>query len=117
VQESCEECRCRGTFEVQRSKAQEEQCLCAQSNRRKEKKVEKPFDVSQSTKLRKDSIPRTQAISKGIEFAEEAKVEAFETSEKHPRGGWKFSSSGGSIVVLRSAGETRSVPSSFTSRQ
>jgi hypothetical protein len=32
--------------------AQEEQCLCTQSNRRKEQKVEKPFEVSQSTKLR-----------------------------------------------------------------
>jgi hypothetical protein len=36
-----------------------------------------------------------QAISKGIELVEEAKVEAFETSEDLPRGGRKFSSSGG----------------------
>jgi hypothetical protein len=58
-----------------------------------------------------------QAISKGIELAEEAKVEAFETSENLPRGGRKFSSSGGSTTAVRSAGETRSGPSSFTSRQ
>jgi hypothetical protein len=32
--------------------AQEEQCLCTQSSRRKEQKVEKLFEVSQSTKLR-----------------------------------------------------------------
>jgi hypothetical protein len=30
-------------------------------------------------KLRRDNIPRTQAISRGIEFTEEVKVEAFET--------------------------------------
>jgi hypothetical protein len=48
-------------------------------------KVEKPFEVSQSTKLRRDNIPRTQAISKGIELIEEAKVEAFDTSENIPR--------------------------------
>jgi hypothetical protein len=58
-----------------------------------------------------------QAISKGIELTEEAKVEAFETSENLPRGGRKFSSSGGSTTAVRSAGETRSGPSSFTSRQ
>jgi hypothetical protein len=44
--------------------------------------VEKPFEVSHSTKLRRDSFPRMQVISKGIELAEEEKVEAFETSEK-----------------------------------
>jgi hypothetical protein len=33
--------------------AQEEQCLCAQSSRRKEQKVEKLIEVSQSTKLRR----------------------------------------------------------------
>jgi hypothetical protein len=59
----------------------------------------------------------TQAISKGIELIEEAKVKAFETSEKLPRGGRKFSSSGGSTTVVRSAGEMRSGPSSFMSRQ
>jgi hypothetical protein len=32
--------------------AQEEQCLCTEQRRRKEQKVEKPFEVSQSTKLR-----------------------------------------------------------------
>jgi hypothetical protein len=32
-------------------------------------------------KLRRDNVPRTQARSKGIELAGEAKVEAFETSK------------------------------------
>jgi hypothetical protein len=67
-------------------------------------------------KLRRDSIPRMHVISKGIELAEEAKVEAFETSENIPRGGRKFSSSGGSTTVVRLAGEVRSGLSSFTSR-
>jgi hypothetical protein len=58
-----------------------------------------------------------QTISKGIELIEEAKVEAFETSENLPRGGMKFSSSGGRTIVLRLAREGRSRPSSFTSRQ
>jgi hypothetical protein len=79
--------------------------------------VEKPFEVSQSTKLRSDSFPRMQVISKGIEIKEEAKFEAFETSEKLPRGGRNFSSSAGSKDVVRSAGEKRSRLSSFTSRQ
>jgi hypothetical protein len=37
-------------------KDQEEPCLCAQSNRRKELKVEKLFEVSGSTKLRRDNV-------------------------------------------------------------
>jgi hypothetical protein len=55
-------------------------------------------------------------IYKGIELAEEAKVEAFETSENLPRGGRKFSISGGSTTAIRSTGEMISGPSSFTSR-
>ena len=58
-----------------------------------------------------------QVISKGIELAEEAKVEAFETSKNLPRGGRKFSSSGGSTATIRSAGEMSYRPSSFMSRQ
>jgi hypothetical protein len=56
-------------------------------------------------------------ISKGIEVTEEAKVEAFETSKNIPRGGRKFSSSGGRTTAIRSAGEMRFGPSSFMSRQ
>jgi hypothetical protein len=67
-------------------------------------------------KIRRDNIPITQAISKGIELVEEAKVEAFETSKNLPRGGRKFSSSGGSTTVIRSTREVRSVPLRFTSR-
>jgi hypothetical protein len=42
------------------------------------KVLEDAAEVSQSTKLRRDSVPRMQAISKGIEFVEGEKVEAFE---------------------------------------
>jgi hypothetical protein len=37
-------------------KSQEEQCLYAERNRRKEQKVKKPFEVSELTKLRRESI-------------------------------------------------------------
>jgi hypothetical protein len=59
--------------------AQEEQCLCAQSNRRKEQKVEKPFEVSELTKLRRGSISIMQMRPKGTRLAREAsKAETFE---------------------------------------
>jgi hypothetical protein len=64
--------------------------------------VEKPYEVSQLKKIRRDSVPITQAIFKGIELIEEAKVEAFETSKNLPRRGNKFSSSGGSTTTIRS---------------
>jgi hypothetical protein len=79
--------------------------------------VEKPFEVSELTNLRRDSIPRMQVISKGIELSEEPKVEAFEILEKLPRGGMNFSSSRGSTTIVKSAGEKRYGLSSFTSRQ
>jgi hypothetical protein len=55
-------------------------------------------------------------ISKGIELAEEAKVEAFGTL-KIFQGEGRSTCSGGSTTVVRSARETRSGPSSFTSIQ
>jgi hypothetical protein len=60
-------------------KAQEEQCLCAQRNRRKEHKVEKPFEVSELTKLRRGIISIMQMRTKGIDLARKAsKVDTFE---------------------------------------
>jgi hypothetical protein len=52
-------------------KAQEEQCLCTQRNRKKEQKVEKPFEVSELTKLRRGIVSITQMRPKGTELARE----------------------------------------------
>jgi hypothetical protein len=46
---------CKGGF-ILSPEALEEQCLYAQSNSRKEQKVKKPFEVSELTKLRKESV-------------------------------------------------------------
>jgi hypothetical protein len=60
-------------------KAQEEQCLCRQRNRRKEQKVKKPFEVSELTKLKRGSVSITQMRPKGTGLAREAsKAKTFE---------------------------------------